>query len=515
MPDTNHRYPLRSRGRVPNLAIEETTLETVVEPRIEINLGDFENFEHSSEEQDIDDLNNSESENEADAMAAINYQMDPYDGDINPGTTEGAKLFSKATQARSELLTLTQEKAKEILSAFEDDAREFGWGTMVHKVQVVADLDNDLKRSIFKDYRSVKLFHVKKAAERRWGNATSPFEDPVPTTLAINTIAPSTVPEDRPVFFARIKATMIAARILKSITEASKKSLMNKKKDFLWTDPVTGKESLDGPTMLSIILHDINPDTRVGVYDLKKDIMDARLTKFSNNVKDMLDHMDSQYQQIIQQGHTHEDYVMNLFDALLSSKNEEFRQAIRSEKTNWEKGEDVSADAIITVATAKYNNLRKQKTWNQVDPKDAKIVALTTKVENLAKALATNSSANGRSGGSDQKGKDGKNENRFPPLAEWRKKKDGASKIVDGVTWYWCPKHKAEGKFDGLYVKHKPDNHDSWKDEQKKRRGKPNKKNGNGGSSDSSKTLTLSDKLKSALLTKMSSEELEKMFSEN
>ena len=101
---------------------------------------------------------------------------------------------------------------------------------------------------------------------------------------------------DRPVFFAQIKATMILAqRILKSLTETSKKSLMNKKKDFLRTDPTTGKESLDGPAMLSIILHNINPDTCVGVYNLKKDIMDAHLSKFNNNVKEMLDHMDSQY----------------------------------------------------------------------------------------------------------------------------------------------------------------------------------------------------------------------------
>ena len=146
---------------------------------------------------------------------------------------------------------------------------------MVHKVQVIADPANEHKRSIIKDYRSVKLSHVKRAAERRWGDATLPFEDSVPPILTINTITPSTVAIDRPIFYARIKVTMIATRILKSITEALKKSLMNKRKDFLWTDPTTSEESLDGPTMPSIILHDINPDTRVGVYDLKKGIMDT------------------------------------------------------------------------------------------------------------------------------------------------------------------------------------------------------------------------------------------------
>ena len=143
------------------------------------------------------------------------FQMDPYDGDINPATAEGAKLFTKATAARTNLLTLSQDKAKEVVSAFEEDAREFGWGAMVHKVQIVLDNNNALKKSILKDYRQVKLDRVKKEAERRWGTENLPFEDPVPTPMIIRNIEPSTTAADRPVFYARIKATMIATRILK------------------------------------------------------------------------------------------------------------------------------------------------------------------------------------------------------------------------------------------------------------------------------------------------------------
>ena len=30
----------------------------------------------------------------------------------------------------------------------------------------------------------------------------------------------------------------------------------------------------------------------------------------------------------------------------------------------------------------------------------------------------------------------------------------------DGKTWYWCPRHVVPGKYDGLYVTHKPEDHD-------------------------------------------------------
>ena len=33
----------------------------------------------------------------------------------------------------------------------------------------------------------------------------------------------------------------------------------------------------------------------------------------------------------------------------------------------------------------------------------------------------------------------------------------------DGKTWYWCPKQVVLEKYDGLYITHKPENHDDWK----------------------------------------------------
>ena len=40
--------------------------------------------------------------------------------------------------------------------------------------------------------------------------------------------------------------------------------------------------------------------------------------------------------------------------------------------------------------------------------------------------------------------------------------KKGASMEKDGKTWYWCPLHVKEGLFDGLYMPHKPEDHDEW-----------------------------------------------------
>jgi len=75
----------------------------------------------------------------------------------------------------------------------------------------------------------------------------------------------------------------------------------------------------------------------------------------------------------------------------------------------------------------------------------------------------------------------------------------------DGKTWYWCPHHKVEGSYDGLYVTHKPEEHEEWKNNRSQFRKKKfeSKKNDESGeaTNNDSKKLYINDNLKAALLT--------------
>lgn len=98
---------------------------------------------------------------------------------------------------------------------------------------------------------------------------------------------------------------MITRRIEGYLDEASLDTLMIKKRDFSWTDLTTGSIKLDGPTMLQIIIQGISPTTRDGVSDFKKSIQNFKLSMFDNSVKDILDDMYANYQEIIVHSHTH------------------------------------------------------------------------------------------------------------------------------------------------------------------------------------------------------------------
>ena len=63
----------------------------------------------------------------------IVFVDDPYQGDINPGTTDGAKLYIKATAAipEDEKFDLTISTAQKFLDLMQRDSNNFSWGHLI------------------------------------------------------------------------------------------------------------------------------------------------------------------------------------------------------------------------------------------------------------------------------------------------------------------------------------------------------------------------------------------------
>ncbi len=64
---------------------------------------------------------------------------------------------------------------------------------------------------------------------------------------------------------------------------------------FSFTDSTTGKIHFNGPTMLKIILSQIEPDTIVGMDSLKAQLENMKLHEFGNDVAKMLTKMQTIY----------------------------------------------------------------------------------------------------------------------------------------------------------------------------------------------------------------------------
>ena len=95
--------------------------------------------------------------------------------------------------------------------------------------------------------------------------------------------------------------------------------------------------------------------------------------------------MGKKYREILDRNHKHEDYLVDLFNALSTVPNESFKSYVRTEMQNWELGGTKTAREIISESLTIYNNEVSAHTWTTTTPKYAKILALTTKVDNSMK----------------------------------------------------------------------------------------------------------------------------------
>ena len=107
------------------------------------------------------------------------------------------------------------------------------------------------------------------------------------------------------------------------------------------------------------------------------------------------------------------------------------------------------------------------KRWKKTKDQDSKIIsALVTEVNGL-KSLLTNKNKHQANATENNPQPSNKKDKLFVP--EWHIENKGKSCTCDGTTWYQCPHHKRPGLYDGMYMPHKPCDHDEWKRKKDKR----------------------------------------------
>ena len=138
--------------------------------------------------------------------------------------------------------------------------------------------------------------------------------------------------------------------------------------------------------MLYLLLTKINPSVCVGILTLKVNLATATLPQFNHCVDQLLDYMESQYKEIKSKGGRHNDYTLNIFQALETTNNNEFKRYVSGQKDTWETtnlgvDDKVLAEGAKEDVLAKYNNMKLAKSWKKSeDPQSKIITALATQL---------------------------------------------------------------------------------------------------------------------------------------
>ena len=475
----------------------------------------------SESDDDISDsasiFQNSENQNMAGdddtSVPSLDDTTNPFAFKIDLKDKIGNSLFVQATKGvdKENRISLSISTAQKFKDQVDRAAADFCWGTVVSDIKNAYGNSKDLLNK----YKDLTLQDVKTHADVTWNcrahdNVITPFTGSRITADA----------KER-----RIRSTMLAKWIRKSLNDSDQKTLDLKKKHFQYKHATKKTIEEDGPLMLKLIYDRINPSTRVGVRNLISSLFKFNLNDYDQDVPKMADAFETAYNWILKKPDETVKPEGPFFDALLTSSNEDFVTGIKTELTKWESGTMMTLDEIKDDAIKKYNNISErmkkdgksftgsQLPYNKTSSASlsddkAKIIALTTQLEDakqqLLNAFASKSSdyntqqpPSTNTGGGVRK----------PNIDAWRMKKTLGDKVQkDGKWFYWCPHHQYPGFYDGLYVTHPPEKHDEWKDRQDKFKGRgkyANKSNNNstGTNSSGEAKLVLSDAVKQALLT--------------
>ena len=137
-------------------------------------------------------------------------------------------------------------------------------------------------------------------------------------------------------------------------------------------------------------------------------------------------------------------------------------------------------------------------------------MALTTKIAGLEAQLRQNTAlAISGGGGGGTNATPGLDRRRLEgtQIKRWRIVKQGASIVVDGKTYWWCEHHvDPGGRWSGMYVAHKPEDHDAVVARRRAGRTKREKRRetaGDGGGTPAGDSLVISQKLKEVLCSRL------------
>jgi hypothetical protein len=465
-------------------------------------------------------------------IAKTRWVSNPNQGDINPGTSEGAKRFKAATTplAEDKRLSVRVENSVKAISHLKHHAQLNSWQDSV--IINVGTLANPILKNVFDHHRDITLDQLKDNAWKSFGDDPTIDRDKT-ASLHAKILDPNAFPAHETIFYSRVMLELIGQVILGHIDTNSMDTLSLQEEHYQWILVEAGRvtKKHDGLTMLKLILDELRPSTNVGVSKEKHLIETARMAAYKENVKALLDSIEIAYQTIRKQEPGYEWDLRHLYDALTSGRNQTFKDFIQRRKDDWEVGNGITSTELIREARMKYANSTAAET--QTEHRDTMIAALNTRIRALEDTRTPGANSNPRGGGNAPTAKGTAAPRSATSVDAWRLVKVGETVNRDDRTWHWCKEHRMDGVYDGMYVLHPPSGHAEWqadKDRKKVERGKANAArrpvasnptpaaaSNPAASNPAAQKLALSDSLRAALVTDhaMSPEAVDALMAEH
>jgi hypothetical protein len=285
-----------------------------------------------------------------------------------------------------------------------------------------------------------------------------------------------------------ILSKILAHQTLAMLTDEACQVIERQSDLSTWNDPTeTEDEEMDGITIIALILWCLCPHHKVDMYAEIGKAKKLMVAQFNNDIHLFFDAMKSIKFQIDQKDSL--DYMDAAFvwDLFIQLKDEylplDFKYEFTALERRWQMVKEiVTPQSLMDDAGTYYTNLIGLGSWKMESTKHAQIIALTTRLSKLKmeiQLLTKNASKESAKGSTaDKPFSSPKNYGNFEAWHIIKVNNNAVFNMVEkgDKKFYWCNEHQYPGSdVKGMYVFHKPTEHNAWKaqkDELNKRRGK-------------------------------------------
>ena len=139
---------------------------------------------------------------------------------------------------------------------------------------------------------------------------------------------------------------------------------LQKKKD-LYAKP---NGEVDGVIFLKLLVTKYSSKTIYTSRNIIKSFRYLKLSNFEHNVQKLYDHLQDDWLRLQGLDFNHHLLILDIFDILKTSTNEEFIIEIKQIEKQLERGEDMEWTDVMDQAVDIYHDLFDKNVWNKLDP---------------------------------------------------------------------------------------------------------------------------------------------------
>jgi len=221
-----------------------------------------------------------------------------------------------------------------------------------------------------------------------------------------------------------------------------------------WEDEYTVNGLKSGVLLLKKIISVSMIDTNATSSHIRTQLasLDAYIGNVDSDISKFNQHVKSLVNQLHMRRETTTDLLTNLFKGYIAAADKQFVEYIKKKKDEYEEGTDMSTDRLMILAENKFKILSQNGEWRAPTPEQEQILALEAKVKEQSEAMRRyrgNKSKDGNNKNNGKKGKKSEKKGKPKWMSKGPKTGDPKTKSVDNKEYHWCHHHSQ-------WVRHKP-----------------------------------------------------------